>query len=194
MPRGVYPRKANLGKQKNGKRKCNRDDEESIQEKKQKFEKKLEEHGIEITKDPLDYLTSYDAQLDVAIRIFQNIVLNQQRVYPTTELEHWLIELGVCTFDIPAQWSTSLCVVVFPSDGTGDGVTFYVLAFCRKMRQCLLANEDDQVFKVDADELFHSKHVMINMAEPKTMIPLITGPFPYNLEIVSLDVVLKSKN
>lgn len=175
MPRSVYKRKwANEGQ---------------VQvEKKIKIEEV--EQTTTATIDPLNNLPSYEAQMDVAIRIFQTIVMNQQLVYPTTELENWIVDLNVPTFQLPRNLAAAACVVVFPRNSNGDGTTLYILAFCRKMRQCLLMNDDNQLFKVDANELFHSKHVMINMSTPRRVSGLERGIFPYQMSIQSLDTCL----
>ncbi len=192
MPRGVYER--TWTKTTGRKRKsC------PIQNQTQ-IEKKIKVEPVEEKDNPIHYLSCNESEIEIAIRMFQTIVMNQQLVYPTTPLENRIIDSDVPTFQqIPCNWTTTVCIVVFPKNANGNGVTLYVLAFCRKTRQCLLMNEHSEkserggeMFKVDADELFCSKHVIIDMTTPKpvNISGVDSGIFPFQMPIQSLETCL----
>ncbi len=119
---------------------------------------------------------------------WQNIVSNHVNVFQTTELENWVIDSHVPTFDLPSPWMANVCIIVFPSVPAPCGTMFHVAAFCRTTRQCLIVNEENELFKVHADELFRSKYIIVADSYPKKIErPANASVFPFVFASQTMD-------
>ncbi len=147
-----------------------------------------------------------ETKVDLATMVFNTVGFGQPYVFPTTPLEKWIVELNIPTFRRPLDIVPMASIIVFPRDGNDgderdgtdhrDGVLVFIVAFCRETRQCLLTNEQGHFFKIDGNELFHSKYIVVDTFPRDVSEHGTQGNdsslFPYQLPVQSLDNCLQA--